>query len=164
MDKRPYEYTEEVAIAALRASEKAKKYITQYLEGEPWSDEIAGQVAGAYEYCDGDAYKMAKNLDDHYYWEGGDHLMDMCECVLPQIHDYYKNVIVPEWIKASGITSPFAIGDKAIHKDYGEGEVTKIDEKDASNYIHFPSQAGKNKGYGYIASIIRWESTEVKKA
>lgn len=154
---RPGKFSPEVVAAV---AERLLPSVQEHLGDDSNGEELA-DLQAALGDCSYDphweGYKLAKCLDDHYYWG------EVCDTRLCEILDNAETIaykirqaLVADWVKANGIEPPYPVGTaveftsgwnkltgKVAAINYGTAEYTV--QEDGKTYA--PSESGFVAGY-----------------
>jgi hypothetical protein len=167
---RPAKFSPEI-IAAV--AERLLPSVQEHLGDDSNGEELA-DLKSALGDCSYDShwegYKLAKSLDDHYYWG------EVCDTHLCEILDNADTIAhkivqlaVSEWVKANKIEPPFPVGTaveftsgyskitgKVAAINYGTAEYTV--QEDGRTYA--PSESGFVAGYIVPYEVVKAIETE----
>jgi hypothetical protein len=132
--------------------------------------EIADQLRGAIEYCWG-GYDIARRLDEHYHWTCDAELVEILEDVSSARRDAQRK-FEARWVKATGITPKFSVGDAVRGKTRGEeysGFVARVDLLQGTYLVRVPSlghitaeEARNSRTGGTLGVVLPWEEVHAQ--
>lgn len=146
----------------------AAKLMTHILQWGKWEEEsereqseVAKQILEVLEVS-GDGYKMAKFLEDRFYWDSDAELVDILEGA--DFHSANRTAIMA-WISDNGITAKFEVGRQVKVKlsprdsDMKAGEIVNTYE-DGHYCVMVPELGHVREGIGTHGFQFAWEVVE----
>ena len=122
-DKRPSEFDD---VLDRMIAQKLLPDVLRYLgEGKDTAGEVSQQLVDALDSCsaDLDGFQIVKHLDDHYFWEVDESLVD----IMSRAHSLryqFHNDRVQAWVIKHNIKPAYKVGDRVVFARDGGRDCT----------------------------------------
>jgi hypothetical protein len=119
--------------------------------------EVIEDLTEAIRECwSGDAYTIARNLEERHHWTCDRELVE----VLDNLDTYgVHREMVEAWVKAVQPKAGKRVGHMVSTK-HGDGEITSIDQQTAQYLVFIPSKGHVRRGIGTHGSLINFEDLD----
>jgi hypothetical protein len=119
--------------------------------------EVIEDLTKAIRECrSGDAYTIARNLEERHHWSCDRELVE----VLDNLDTYgVHREMVKAWVKAVQPKATKYVGEQVSTK-HGDGEITRIDEQTAQYVVFIPSKGHVRSGVGTHGTFFDFEDLD----